>query len=78
MKSEPKDEPHTTKIDDKFDIEARSYEIAGAMNPEDEQERQFFFRHLRTGMNEAWEAGRRSMTFRNRIRHYIAHKRLGL
>jgi hypothetical protein len=62
---------NTTKIDDEYDIEPRAYEIAGEMEPEDEEERQFFFRHLRTGMNEAWEAGRRSMTMRNRIRHYL-------
>jgi hypothetical protein len=49
----------------------RAYEIAGEMEPEDEEQRQFFFRHLRTGMNEAWEAGRRSMTIRKRIRHYL-------
>lgn len=51
-------ESKITKIDDQYDIEAAAYEIAGQMKPETEEERQFFFLRLRTGMNEAWEAGR--------------------
>jgi hypothetical protein len=70
--------PQTTKIDDEYDIEPRAYEIAGEMNPENEEERQFIFRHLRQGMNEAWKAGRHSMRPHNRIRNYITRKRLGL
>lgn len=64
------------KITDGYDIEAAAFEVAQHFSDGDDEVAQAYFAPIRDAMLEAYNAGRRSMTIKGRIREAVQNFKL--